>query len=250
MRSCVRFNRFFIKLFYPIFPIQDQTLAYFVTWQSQFVKPQTVKQYIFGVRAWQLWNGFTFTPLKERLQVFQALQGIKRYFGTPSKSVMEVTPEIMCKMAQLVDFNDPNSTTVWAAMCLCYYCTLRKDNVTVGKQDAFNPRLNLTNGDLAVDSNTLRGAITIKHSKTNQFFHKTHTIPLVGYGGRVCVISALAKMIRATQGASRAAAQPLFQVKSGSKFVPMSRTFFVESFKKLAKMAGYNPDDYAGHSFR
>ena len=30
----------------------------------------------------------------------------------------------------------------------------------------------------------------------------------------------------------------------------MSRTFFVESFKKLAKMAGYNLDDYAGHSFR
>ena len=163
---------------------------------------------------------------------------------------MEVTPEMMCRMTGVVDWNDPNEVTVWAAMCLCYYATLRKDNVTVGKQDAFNPRENITNGDVALDTRTLQGSVNIRHSKTNTAGERQHVIPLLGYGGKVCVVTSLATMLKITVGASRTEKSPLFQIKKGAKWVPMTRTYFVDKFKEFAKKAGYNPDLYAGHSFR
>ena len=142
-----------------------------------------------------------------------------------------------------------DDVTLWAAFLLAFYCTLRKDNLSVGKASAFNPRANLTCADLAIDSNSLRGAVTIKHAKCNRFFEKNHTIPLVGFGGTLCVVSALATMIHQVP-CSREPSKPLFQITGSKGFTPMTHSFFVRGFKRLAKMAGYNPELYSGHSFR
>ena len=120
----------------------------------------------------------------------------------------------------------------------------------MGKEDAFNPRANLTNQDCHLDVRRLQGSITITHSKTNQFHQRTHTIPLAGYGGKGCVVTALHKMLRVTTGASREPGKPLFQIKTARGYVPMTRSYFVKAFKQLAKAAGYDPDLFAGHSFR
>ena len=160
---------------HPIFPISDETLAHFTSFQGQFVAPDSVKQYIYGVKAWQQWNGHKFPPLKERHILFEAIQGLKRFFGVPPEHTMEVTPQMITDMEQKVDWSNPNDVTILTAMLLCYNCTLRKDNVTVGKIDAFNPRNNITNADIALDSNTLRGMVTIRKSKTNNYHDRTHT---------------------------------------------------------------------------
>ena len=57
-------------------------------------------------------------------------------------------------------------------------------------------------------------------------------------------------MIQITRGANRAPTAPLFQIKTARGYVPMTRTYFVDHFKKLAEKAGYNPRKYSGHSFR
>ena len=234
---------------YPIFPVSDVVLANFVVWEAQFVAPDSVKQYIHGIAAWHQWNNYPFARLKDRLPVFQAFQGLKRFFGAPSVSVMEVTLQMLFNIHPFVDRTSHDDLTLWAAFLLAFYCTLRKDNLSVGKASAFNPRANLTVADLAIDSNTLRGAVTIKHAKTNQFFERNHTIPLVGFGGTLCVVSALATMIHQVP-CSREPSKPLFQVASSKGFVPMTHSFFVRGFKRLAKQAGYNPEQYSGHSFR
>ena len=234
---------------YPYFPVSDTVLANFVVWESQFVEPNSVKQYIHGVAAWQQWNNYPFAKLKERLPVFQAFQGLKRYFGAPSQSVMEVTADMLARIYPLVDRTNPDDITLWAAFLMAYYCTLRKDNISVGKADAFNPRANLCNGDLVLDSSGSKGTVTIKHAKCNQFFERSHTIPLIGYGGKLCVIAALSDMLIRVP-CSREASKPLFQLASGKSFVPMTHSNFVRGFKRLAAKAGYNPNNYAGHSFR
>lgn len=234
---------------FPIFPVSDTALANFVVWESQFVAPSSVKQYIHGIAAWQEWNNVPFPKLKDRLPVFQALQGLKRYFGAPSVSVMEVTAPMLLAIHVQVDFTDPDDITLWAAFLLAYYCTLRKDNLSVGKASAFNPRASLCNGDLMINSASLRGEVLIKHAKQNQFFERNHSIPLVGYGGKLCVTSALSEMLFKVP-CSREASKPLFQVRSGKSFGPMTHSFFVRGFKRLAKAAGYDPDKYSGHSFR
>ena len=60
---------------HPIFPISDETLGYFASFEGQFVAPDSVKQYIYGIKAWQKWNGHKFPPLKERPSLFEAMQG-------------------------------------------------------------------------------------------------------------------------------------------------------------------------------
>ena len=236
---------------YPYFPISDDTLATFVVWESQFIAPASIKSYLAGVRAWQMWNGHAFPAMKERLPVFQAFQGLKRYFGAPSVSKLEVTPSMLLRIYGLLDFNDPNQHAIWAAMLLAYYATLRKDNISVGKASSFNPRANLTLSDLELNPTEMTGLLHIKHAKQNQFFDRSHSIPIHGYGGKLCVITALLSMLKATSAANRTGDSALFQIRGAKgKWAPMTHSHFTTTFKKLATAARYDASKFAGHSFR
>ncbi len=69
---------------------------------------------------------------------------------------------------------------MWGAMLVAFFGLFRKDNITVGKVDAFNPRAHLTVGDFTLRSD---GSIwvKVKHSKTIQY-ERYHWVPLEPMG--------------------------------------------------------------------
>ena len=121
IRAFVMFMLYFG--FGPCLPVSDEHLAQFVVFLARSLKPQSIKQYLFGVRAWHLVAGFEFVPWSSRFPVWRAMQGIRRVTGEPSVPKLALTADILMQLqAHLVNpWNDPKECVLWCAMLVAYF---------------------------------------------------------------------------------------------------------------------------------
>ncbi|KAK3242272.1 hypothetical protein CYMTET_48029 [Cymbomonas tetramitiformis] len=84
----------------PLLPATDETLILFITFLSWFVAPDTIKSYMAGVRQLHLQRGFEWEPVAQRHRVAATLQGVRRFWGRPSKPVMPLTLQNLADMVK------------------------------------------------------------------------------------------------------------------------------------------------------
>ena len=235
-------------------PATDEVLAWWVVFMvtDRKVKPSTAKKYCSGVRALHLQLGFDWTPIRERWAVHAALQGCGRRWDTPSKQTMPCGFEELLAMASMVNPNSPLEVTVFAALLVAFFFFFRKDNISVEKADAWNPRGHLVRSDVSfpIDEDGLRQVrIRVRHSKTIQAGERYHTVTAVQVpGSPLCVVTALWQVL---QMPGLGQEGPLFCVEDAKgRLKPLTHSVFVAIFRKLAARAGLNPAAYTGHSLR
>ncbi|KAK3275505.1 hypothetical protein CYMTET_16368 [Cymbomonas tetramitiformis] len=218
-------------------PAEDEALAAWVVFmvETRRVKPSTAKQYTSGVRALHLQLGLAWTPIRDRWQVVCAF-----------------------------DFNEK---VIFAAMCFAFFGFFRKDNVSVDKEEAWNPRGQFVRSDIAfpsvvpepggVDLGDGRGLqqwvpdcdVRVRHSKTIQAGERYHHLRLRHVpDSPICPVRRLKWVC---DGPSLGPNGPLFCVKdSKGALKPLTHSVFVATFRKVAERAGLDPKAYTGHSFR
>ncbi|KAK3280563.1 hypothetical protein CYMTET_11608 [Cymbomonas tetramitiformis] len=229
----------------PVVPVSDEDLAMFYVFQSQTCKVSTLKSYTTGVRRLHLEAKFEWVPVSHRFQVAQTMRGLKRLLGDEVKQKLAITLFILARMYQVMNFIDCNMVTLWAAMLTALLCLLRKDNVCVGKVDAFNVRRVLRRKDFEMRNETVW--VTLVFSKVIQFEERTHRVAMRATGGMLCPRRALAKCFELTPAEPES---PAFLWKSRGRTVPMTHGVFVGEVKKLIRKIGLDPSQYSGHSFR
>ncbi|KAK3254925.1 hypothetical protein CYMTET_35880 [Cymbomonas tetramitiformis] len=146
-----------------------------------------------------------------------------------------------------MDFYDVNMVTLWAVMLVALFGMLRKDNVTVGKEGAFNPFRNLTREDFVRDGQLKVPWVRIKSAKTIQFFEREHRVPLVETGGTLCPVTAIANCFKATPQGPQSPA--FVWRKERGAVVPLTHATFVKNVKVLIWKAGMEPSKFSGHNF-
>jgi hypothetical protein len=189
-------------LYFQLYPIilgmvapSDEILAAFVGFQSQTCCYSSLKTYIYGIRHWVLSNGFEFKPWSQRHQVYMAMRGVRRTFGDFVDRKLAVTPAILLGIRECLDLTRYNDAMLWCAMLVAFWGLFRKDNISVGKASAFNPRANLTRGDFSMKNGVLW--VRVRHSKTNQFRQRCHWVPLVALPGNpLCPVEAVLRVFR------------------------------------------------------
>ncbi|KAK3239699.1 hypothetical protein CYMTET_50382 [Cymbomonas tetramitiformis] len=192
----------------------DEVLAKWVVFMviDQLVKPSTAKQYTSGVRALHLQLKFEWTPVRERWHVWAALQGCRKRWDTPSKQVMPVGFDELLQMQLMVDPNNFNDLTVFDAMVTAFFFFFRKDNVSIDKADAWNPRGHLCRCDVSFCDSGLVVVIRVRHSKTIQAGERYHTVSAHAVpGSPLCPLAALRRVLASPAGA--AAATTAFQAR-------------------------------------
>jgi len=125
-----------------------------------------------------------------------------------------------------------------------FFSFCRSGEVTVEKEDEYNPTAHLSYGDLAVDNPTAPTVISImiKKSKTDQG-RKGAKVFIGKTSDDLCPVAALLSYL-SIRGAK---AGPLFCWESGT---PLSKPKFVEHVRDGLKKAKLPAMDYAGHSSR
>ncbi|KAK3249538.1 hypothetical protein CYMTET_41032 [Cymbomonas tetramitiformis] len=194
-------------------PATDDVLAWWIVFMvtDRKVKPATAKKYTSGVRALHLQLGLEWVPVRDSWAVHAALQGCGRRWDTPSKQTMPIGFEELLRMAAVVDANNFNEIAVFTAMLTAFFFFFRKDNVSVEKADAWNPRGHLVRSDVSFPGWDV-GA---------------RQLPNLGQDG------------------------PLFCIDDAKgRLRPLTHSVFVAGFRKLAARAGLDPAAFTGHSFR
>jgi len=228
-------------------PPSDTTLAAFVVFQSATCSFSTLKVYLAGIRNWVMAMGFEFKPWSQRFPVYSAMRGIKRLNFDKVSRKLAVTPGMLLGFYKILDMSDPNDVVMWAAMLVAFFGLFRKDNISVGKEAAFNPRANLTRSDFIWHMNQLW--VRVRHSKTNQFHQRCHWVPLLPIPGHpMCPVVAVMKAFAMyPEGDPKG---PAFIWQEAGQTGPLRHNHFVTKFKWLVAQLGMDWSRYSGHSFR
>ncbi|KAK3284810.1 hypothetical protein CYMTET_7554 [Cymbomonas tetramitiformis] len=134
-----------------LLPASDATLARFIAFSAWFVQPGTIKSYLAGVRSLHLQQRVEWTPVAHRFWVATALQGVRRTWDRPAKPMMPITLRDLVSMAEFADVETITGAALWEAILVGFYSLFRKDNLTVGKSQAWC-WLMLATGDLSEEA--------------------------------------------------------------------------------------------------
>ncbi|KAK3248448.1 hypothetical protein CYMTET_42087 [Cymbomonas tetramitiformis] len=231
-------------------PAEDAVLADWVAYMvtERAVKPDTAKKYTSGVRALHVQLGFEWVPVRQRWAVHAVLQGCGRRWDTPSKQVMPMGFEELLLIAGVLNPHNFNENVVFAAMDTCFFCFFRKDNVSVEKAEAWNPRGHLVRSDVTFPDGA-SADIRVRHSKTIQAGERYHHVQMRHVpGSPLCPVTSLQRVM---EGPGLGEDGPLFCIEDAKgRLKPLTHSFFVSTFRKLAERAGLDPKAYSGHSFR
>ena len=163
---------------------------------------------------------------------------------------------MLSRMAKHVDLarKDPKQkvliSAVWAAMLVGFFDILRKDNITAGTKDPFNPSRGLRRTDMGLQPKQLW--LILRVAKTIQFGGEPHVLGLVATNCAICPVRAVREHLALTTNVGPKA--HLFITKpvgpKGAAAVPLSHAALVSGIRKLLTAIGMDPLKFSGHSLR
>ena len=158
------------------FPVTEHLLCCFAAFMAnEGLAPQSIKSYLAALRNTQLSLGLPDPREQSALPVLKRVQmGISRArLGRPqsSKVRLPITGQVLRRVkAELERSGEPERSVVWAVCCMAFFGFFRLGELLLPSRDAFNPRLHLAWGDVAVDNvrNPRMVRCHLKQSKTDQ----------------------------------------------------------------------------------
>ena len=120
-------------------------------------------------------------------------------------------------------------------------------NIVPSSLKSFDPRRNLTCGDIAVIASGL--LVTFKCTKTIQFGEHALRIPLLRIAeSPLCPVAAYRRMV---QLVPTRCSSPAFLIPGLAGLIPLTKRSFVSHFRSCLSSAGIlNACSFRGHSFR
>ena len=179
-------------------------------------------------------------------------KGIHRRLGKPPKQKLPITPHILNMLYNQLDLQVNQHKAFWAACLVAFFSFLRKSTLlpkSPAEKDIYKA---LCMGDLHINGDELM-TLRIRHTKTIQFGQRELCLPISSVpGSPLCPLSAVAAMLAALPAQmSMKISQPLFSyVSAGGTLQILTHSTFVKLLKYYLKVAGVNPSEYSGHSFR
>ena len=232
------------------FPVTEHLLCAFSAYMADGgLTAQTIKSYLAAVRNTQLSLGLpdpreqSSMPTLKRVQAGIARTRLGR--GHPSKIRLPITAKILRQIKQnLEQVAHPEKLVLWAVCCTAFFGFFRLGELLLPSSTAFNPRLHMAWGDMAVDNPQATSMVRfrLKQSKTDQFGRGVDVI--VGRTGLdLCPVAAVLAYV-AERGDQPG---PFFLTTAKT---PLTKQAFVGVVRKLLRALELPEENYAGHSFR
>lgn len=209
----------------------------------------TIKLYLSSIRFAYLQSGVSNpfhnpdgTPYGRLPSIFRALKKTQR----PSTFVrMPITATVLTRMFHILSNGLFTPFTDKMLLCACsfaFYGFLRCGEFTVRKLP-FDASCNLCINDVSVSTDKI--SLRLKVSKADPF-RKGVTIHYFR-NSPVCPITCFHNYFQVRKALGCAPELPLFVCSDGT---PLTRSSFCLFLKQILSVAGLNPEQYSGHSFR
>ena len=225
-----------------VMPADVETICLYAQYLSnQFKAPQSVKNYINGVRVLHALNDHPVSAFKS-FELNLTLKGIARLKAHTPRQAAPITPEILLAMSNFVG-STTTDIVAWAAILTAFFCMLRKSNLVPTSAHHFDPKKQLKKKDILLNKQS--ALVDIHWSKTIQFAERALTIPmLVIPGSPLCPVSALKRMRHVIHSEPD---QPAFSI-GGSRALTYREC--TAKLKQWLEQAGWDGSKFSMHSLR
>lgn len=220
-------------------PASELTLCMFATMLAQRIRPQSVNNYLFGVRNLHIMNGLP-NPLTGKFLLQKTIRGIKIRHGAKRAKRFPVTSAVLMLLRPWLNLRRHDHLLLWVAMCTATAGLFRIGELTVDGRTRHDPLRLLTIGNLRWADDGASFSILLRVSKTDPF--RQEVVVVVGWPEAV---KAMREYLRSR--GTVATSEPLLANQDGS---PLVRTALLEATQTLLKRAKVNTAGYQGVSFR
>ena len=236
------------------FPVTELLLCRFVASMArEGLAPNTLKTYLAGIRHVQILRGLPEPSQAGRMPRLKLLQaGVNREratSGPPARPRLPITLPLLgdiLRVWALPPGDQPphDLAMLRAAVCVCFFGFFRSGEITVPSESAFDGRIHLAWGDVAVNDTPPSSVMRfhLKRSKCDQF-GKGVDVFLGRTNAGVCPVSETLRYV----GRRGPAPGPFFIFENGT---PLTKAAFILRVREALVTLGLNCQDYAGHSFR
>ena len=221
-----------------------QTLATYVLFLAGSLRsPKSVAAYVRGVKTLFVlldYNVDHFDAIMLRL----ALKGVARKFPHRPHRAYPLTPSILLKLFELLDFGIVDHVVFWSLILTGFFTMARKSNlmVTSGTDGA----IPVKRGHIRYHSGML--VFYFVWSKTNQFGARVHSVPVSPIHNSVlCPVLAYSNMLRQVPAPNDSLA---FVTRVDQALVPVSYSRFQCFFRSCLAKIGLPASKYSSHSMR
>lgn len=224
-------------------PISTQNLGCYAAFLSARLSYSSVRQYLNVVRLLHV-EANAPDPFNDQWFLSSLFKGMRRTMGDSCKPKLPITVPVMRKIFHVLDFSMHRDVVFWAACLVAFFSFLRKSNLFFEGKAGSSHYLRLA--DLTFLP--LGVVLNVRSSKTNQFASRRVEVPLpripqsVFCPAQACLL--LCKMYRRPPHA------PLFQFQEAEGLCTLTYSRFLTQLKRLLRVVGIDPSQYAGHSFR
>ena len=201
-----------------------------------------IKNVVSGIRYLHHITGYNFPS--DSVWLDDTLQGLKRKLkGTP-KQVLPIDPVVLRRMFPSVNLKSNSDLTMWVGCLLAFFTLFRKANLCP-RDHQFDPATVLTREDVVLDEEGQRVLVFVNFSKTNQYAHRQHCIPIPRNEDPALDLFKYVQLLYSRVVAHEDAPALSFSPKG---FI--THRTFTSKLKSWLTKAGLNPSLYSGHSFR
>ena len=209
--------------------------------------PDAVGNYISGIRTCMAIIGLPIPdPLEKQMQLFN--QGIKNLMPHETKQMKPITPEILLKIYDVVDFTNLTDMVAWVATLVGFTLFLRRSNLVPEAMNKFEPDKQFCRRDFNVIDPLSVMMAEVRWSKTIQFKEKVLRLPILPAGNKsICPVLWVHYMFEQIPGSPE---DPAFMIIQKGEKLALSANQLVARLKKWLTLIGEDAERYALHSLR
>ena len=185
-----------------------------------------------GPRVLTQTKNIHWVPVEERPKLRTALKALTKAFKKRPKRALPLTINMLHRIFQHVNVNNPYESATYIAMLLAFFGILRAANVTTKNSKSYDKKTDLSRKSLAHQDGIY--GLKIRKSKTITHIERVHIswLPEMGYAAAICPTTNLLAHIR--QHRDKANDAPLIQVNGKA----LTKYQFKKTYNILLGRAG------------
>ena len=228
-------------------PATAHVIALYCQFLSRSLTPQSIRNYLSGVKLLHLIAGFDF-PYLQSYEVRLTLRGIQRTVKHTPNRAPPITPDILSQLVSVIDLSDGKEVTFMCAFLFTFFLFARVSNIIPQAASRFDKVQHLCRGDIFECRAGL--LVLFKWSKKIQFGERRLMLPLVRLENNpICPVAMYFRMI-SFYPAPPSAPAFTFSSRRGN-FVSVHKSEFINFLRAKLALAGVSfPHLYCRHSFQ
>ena len=226
-------------------PANSDTICAFVQFLSRTMKPDTVRNYLSGVRTLHSLMDFSY-EFSEDFHLKLVLRGMSRISPHVPDRARPITPSILKLFHQHMDHSNSLHSATWACSLVLFFSMSRLGSILPRSSSKKETRVFLTRDRIRFCQEGL--LVTLLHTKTIQFGERFLHIPLIKLRSELCPVFAYRQMLAKVRYFSFI---PAFVYIKDNKVHWLTRDLFIKTFRSVARsFISGDITSFRGHSFR